>query len=57
MPCGLVHPEVIRAGGLDPKQYSGFAFGLGFTRLVMMRYKIDDIRLLQSGDFRFLKQF
>ncbi|MFA6466835.1 MAG: phenylalanine--tRNA ligase subunit alpha [Patescibacteria group bacterium] len=57
MPCGLVHPEVIRAGGLDPKQYSGFAFGLGFTRLVMMRYKIDDIRLLQSGDLRFLKQF
>jgi phenylalanyl-tRNA synthetase alpha chain len=57
MPCGLVHPEVIKAGGLDPKEYSGFAFGLGFTRLVMMRYKIDDIRLLQSGDLRFLKQF
>lgn len=57
MPCGLVHPEVIRAGGLDPAKYSGFAFGLGFTRLVMMRYKIDDIRLLQSGDLRFLKQF
>jgi len=57
MPCGMVHPEVIRAGGLDPKEYSGFAFGLGFTRLVMMRYKIDDIRLLQSGDLRFLKQF
>ena len=57
MPCGLVHPEVIRAGGLDPQVYSGFAFGLGFTRLVMMRYKIDDIRLLQSGDLRFLKQF
>ncbi|MFA6307798.1 MAG: phenylalanine--tRNA ligase subunit alpha [Patescibacteria group bacterium] len=57
MPCGLVHPEVIRAGGLDPKEYSGFAFGLGFTRLVMMRYKIDDIRLLESGDLRFLKQF
>ncbi|OGY93448.1 MAG: phenylalanine--tRNA ligase subunit alpha [Candidatus Komeilibacteria bacterium RIFOXYC1_FULL_37_11] len=57
MPCGLVHPEVIKAGGLDPQEYSGFAFGLGFTRLVMMRYKIDDIRLLQSGDLRFLKQF
>lgn len=57
MPCGLVHPEVLRAGGLDPVEYSGFAFGLGFTRLVMMRYKIDDIRLLQSGDLRFLKQF
>jgi|APSaa5957512622_1039677.scaffolds.fasta_scaffold03962_6 phenylalanyl-tRNA synthetase alpha chain len=57
MPCGLIHPKVIKAGGLDPKEYSGFAFGLGFTRLVMMRYKIDDIRLLQSGDLRFLKQF
>lgn len=57
MPCGMVHPEVLRAGGLDPAEYSGFAFGLGFTRLVMMRYKIDDIRLLQSGDLRFLKQF
>ncbi|MBU1999156.1 MAG: phenylalanine--tRNA ligase subunit alpha [Candidatus Omnitrophica bacterium] len=57
MPCGLVHPEVIKFGGLDPKEYSGFAFGLGLTRLVMMRYRIDDIRLLQSGDLRFLKQF
>ena len=57
MPCGLVHPEVIKAAGLDPQEYSGFAFGLGFTRLVMMRYKIDDIRLLESGDLRFLKQF
>lgn len=57
MPCGLVHPEVIKFGGLDPKEYSGFAFGLGLTRLVMMRYRIDDIRLLESGDLRFLKQF
>ena len=57
LPCGLVHPNVIRAGGLDPKEYSGFAFGLGLTRLVMMKYGIDDIRLLQGGDLRFLKQF
>ena len=57
MPCGLVHPEVLKAGGLDPQEYSGFAFGLGLTRLVMMRYRIDDIRLLQSGDLRFLRQF
>lgn len=57
MPCGLVHPEVIKAGGLDPHEYSGFAFGLGLTRMVMMKYRIDDIRLLQSGDLRFLKQF
>ena len=57
LPCGLVHPNVIKAGGLDPKEYTGFAFGLGLTRLVMMKYGIDDIRLLQSGDLRFLKQF
>ena len=57
IPCGLVHPEVIKAGGLDPKEWSGFAFGMGLTRLVMMKYGIDDIRLLQSGDLRFTKQF
>jgi phenylalanyl-tRNA synthetase alpha chain len=57
LPCGLVHPEVIRHGGLDPKEWTGFAFGLGLTRLVMMKYGIDDIRLLQGGDLRFLKQF
>ncbi len=57
LPCGLVHPKVIEAGGLDPKVYSGFAFGLGLSRLVMMRYKINDIRLLLGGDVRFLKQF
>lgn len=57
LPCGLVHPSVIAAGGLDPKIYSGFAFGLGLSRLVMMRYKIDDIRLLLGGDLRFLEQF
>lgn len=55
--CGLVHPKVLRAGGIDPDQYMGFAFGLGLTRLVMMRYAIDDIRLLQSGDLRFIEQF
>lgn len=57
LPCGLVHPNVLRAGGIDPDQWSGFAFGLGLTRLVMMRYLIDDIRWLQSGDLRFLQQF
>lgn len=57
MPCGMVHPEVLKFGGVDPKEYSGFAFGLGLTRLVMMRYKIDDIRLLEFGDLRFLRQF
>lgn len=57
LPCGLVHPNVLRSGGIDPAEWNGFAFGLGLTRLVMMRYSIDDIRLLQSGDLRFLQQF
>jgi phenylalanyl-tRNA synthetase alpha chain len=57
LPCGLVHPNVLRMGGIDPEQWNGFAFGLGLTRLVMMRYGIDDIRLLQSGDLRFSRQF
>ncbi len=57
LPCGLVNPAVLRHGGVDPEQWSGFAFGLGLTRLVMMRYGIDDIRLLASGDLRFLRQF
>ena len=57
LPCGLVHPNVLRLSGIDPEQWSGFAFGLGLTRLVMMRYAIDDIRLLQGGDLRFISQF
>lgn len=57
MPCGLVHPNVLRMSGIDPEQWNGFAFGLGLTRLAMMRYGIDDIRLMQSGDLRFLGQF
>lgn len=57
LPCGLVHPNVLRQGGIDPDEWNGFAFGLGLTRLAMMRYGIDDIRLLMSGDLRFLNQF
>jgi phenylalanyl-tRNA synthetase alpha chain len=57
LPCGLVHPNVLRMGGIDPEQWNGFAFGLGLTRLAMMRYAIDDIRHLQGGDVRFLQQF
>ncbi len=57
LPCGLVHPSVLRMGGIDPERWNGFAFGLGLTRLAMMRYAIDDIRLLQGGDLRFLNQF
>ncbi|HEX4229879.1 MAG TPA: phenylalanine--tRNA ligase subunit alpha [Bryobacteraceae bacterium] len=57
LPCGLVHPNVLRLSDIDPDQWSGFAFGLGLTRLAMMRYGIDDIRQLQGGDLRFLNQF
>ena len=57
MPCGLVHPNVLRMSGIDPEEWGGFAFGLGLTRLAMMRYGIDDIRLFESGDLRFLRQF
>jgi phenylalanyl-tRNA synthetase alpha chain len=55
--CGLVHPNVLRAGNVDPEEYSGFAFGMGLDRLVMNRYEVDDIRLFHSGDLRFLEQF
>jgi len=57
MGCGMVHPNVLRLSGIDPEVWGGFAFGLGLTRLVMMRYGIDDIRHLQDGDLRFLEQF
>jgi len=57
LPCGMIHPNVLKAGGIDPDENIGFAFGLGLTRLVMMKYNIDNIRLLQSGDLRFLNQF
>jgi phenylalanyl-tRNA synthetase alpha chain len=57
LPCGLVHPAVLRYGGVDPEEWNGFAFGLGLTRLAMMRYGIDDIRLFLGGDLRFLRQF
>lgn len=57
LPCGMVHPNVLRSGGIDPDKYNGFAFGLGLDRLVMMRYGIDDIRHLHAGDLRFQEQF
>jgi phenylalanyl-tRNA synthetase alpha chain len=57
LPCGLVNPHVLRMSGINPNEWNGFAFGLGLTRLAMMRYEIDDIRWLQSGDLRFLRQF
>jgi phenylalanyl-tRNA synthetase alpha chain len=57
LPCGMIHPNVLRAGGIDPEKNNGFAFGLGLDRLVMMRYAIDDIRYLHAGDLRFNSQF
>lgn len=57
LPCGLVHPKVLKLSGINPDEWGGFAFGLGLTRLAMMRYEIDDIRQLQGGDLRFLSQF
>lgn len=56
-PCGMIHPEVLKAGGIDPDEYTGFAFGLGLTRLVMMKYGIKDIRDLNSGSLKTLLQF
>lgn len=55
-PCGMIHPNVLRMGGIDPEEYSGFAFGLGLSRLAMMKYNINDLRALNSCDVRILKQ-
>jgi phenylalanyl-tRNA synthetase alpha chain len=57
MGCGMVHPNVIKNGGLDPETWKGFAFGLSIDRPTMMKYKINDIRLFHSGNLKFLKQF
>mgnify|MGYP001046351439 FL=1 len=55
-PCGMIHPNVLKMGGIDPEEYSGFAFGLGLSRLAMMKYGISDLRVLNSCDLRSLKQ-
>lgn len=55
-PCGLIHPKVLEMGGINPEEYSGFAFGLGLSRLAMMKYGISDLRILNSCDLRYLKQ-
>ena len=56
-PCGMIHPNVLRHGGIDPEEYTGFAFGLGLTRLAMMKYGIKDIRTFNSGNLKALSQF
>ena len=55
--AGMVHPKVLENAGLDPREYKGFAFGMGIDRLAMLKYKVDDVRLFYSGDLRFIKQF
>lgn len=55
--CGMVHPNVLRHGGIDPERYTGFAFGMGPDRLTMLRYGVNDLRLFFEGDVRFLAQF
>jgi phenylalanyl-tRNA synthetase alpha chain len=55
--CGMIHPNVLQFAGIDPKVYTGFAFGMGLTRLAILKYQIDDIRVLTNPDLRILKQF
>lgn len=55
--CGMVHPKVLKMSGIDPEEYSGFAFGVGLERITLLKYEIDDMRLLYENDSRFLKQF
>nr|WP_330363240.1 phenylalanine--tRNA ligase subunit alpha [Butyrivibrio sp. VCD2006] len=55
--CGMVHPHVLEMSGIDPNEYTGFAFGLGLERIAVLKYEIDDMRLLYENDIRFLEQF
>ncbi len=55
--CGMVHPHVLEMCGIDPDEYTGFAFGVGLERIALLKYEIDDMRLLYENDYRFLKQF
>ena len=57
MGAGMVHPVVLKNGGYDPDQFTGFAFGMGLQRSTMLMYAIDDIRLFWGNDLRFLRQF
>lgn len=55
--CGMVHPHVLEMSGIDPEEYTGFAFGIGLERIALLKYEIDDMRLLYENDVRFLSQF
>ena len=55
--AGMVHPQVLKNGGIDPKKYQGFAFGVGVNRLLLIKYGIPDVRLFYQGDLRFVQQF
>ena len=55
--CGMVHPHVLKVGGLDTEKYTGFAFGMGVERAAMLKYGVDDIRLFYENDMRFINQF
>ena len=55
--CGMVHPHLLEMCGIDPNEYTGFAFGVGLERIALLKYEIDDMRLLYENDIRFLKQF
>ncbi len=55
--AGVVHPDVLRNGGIDPAKYSGFAFGMGIDRLAMLKYGVNDLRLFFDNDLKFLRQF
>jgi len=57
MGAGMVHPNVLKAGGIDPEEYSGFAFGMGLERLIMLAAEVDDVRHFHTGDLRFIHQF
>ena len=57
MGCGMTHPHVHQAGGIDTEKYTGFAVGMGVERIAMLKYGIDDIRYLYENDMRFIEQF
>jgi phenylalanyl-tRNA synthetase alpha chain len=55
--CGMVHPQVLRNGGIDPEKWNGYAWGFGIERMAMLKHDVEDIRLFYESDLRFLEQF